>query len=81
MTALVTAAVLRNGRTAQDPLVAKSLKYLEGFVPRRRHLAEESTHENYETCASMQCFSEANPDDRYDKLLAIRPVREESAMG
>src|SRR6185312_4192434 len=30
ITAIVTTALVRNGRTAQDPLVARSLKYLEG---------------------------------------------------
>ena len=39
VTALVTAGILRHGRSADDPAVAKSLKYLESFVqPRRRHL-------------------------------------------
>src|SRR2546423_6269502 len=32
VTALVTTALLRNGRTPNDPQIAKSLKYLEGFV-------------------------------------------------
>src|SRR4051812_26596238 len=32
VTALVTAGIVRSGRTADDPVVAKSLKYLEGFV-------------------------------------------------
>ena len=71
ITALVTTGVLRAGRSADDPLVAKSLKYLEGFVhPDGGIYADKSTHENYETCVAMQCFSEANRDKRYDKLLA-----------
>src|SRR5262245_13548039 len=32
VTALVTAGVLRQGRSPDDPLVAKALKFLEGFV-------------------------------------------------
>src|SRR5882672_3511446 len=32
VTALITTAILRQGRSPDDPLVAESLKYLEGFV-------------------------------------------------
>src|SRR5919106_1009691 len=32
VTALVTTGVLQHGRSPEDPLVAKALKYLEGFV-------------------------------------------------
>ena len=70
ITALVTTAVLRAGRTVDDPLVAKSLKYLEGFVHSDGGIyAEGSSHQNYETCVAIQCFAEANRDKRYDKLL------------
>jgi squalene-hopene/tetraprenyl-beta-curcumene cyclase len=70
ITALVTTAVLRAGRTVDDPLVAKSLKYLEGFVHSDGGIyAEGSSHQNYETCVAIQCFAEANRDKRYEKLL------------
>lgn len=70
VTALVTTAVLRSGRTADDPLVAKSLKYLQGFVrPDGGIYAENSKHQNYETSLAIQCFAEANRDHRYDALL------------
>src|SRR6478609_9372672 len=32
VTALVTAAILRHGRSPEDPVVAKALKYVERFV-------------------------------------------------
>src|SRR5690349_5755431 len=32
VTALVTTALVRNGLSLKDPMVAKALKYLEGFV-------------------------------------------------
>ncbi len=71
VTALVTTAVLRNGRTADDPLVAKSLKYLQGFVQPDGGIYQPKTqHRNYETCVAIVCFAEANRDGRYDKLLA-----------
>ena len=71
VTALVTAAVLRNGRSTSDPMVANSLKFLETFVqPDGGIYAKESTHTNYETCLSILAFSEANKSGKYDKLLA-----------
>ncbi|MEX0677561.1 MAG: prenyltransferase/squalene oxidase repeat-containing protein [Pirellulales bacterium] len=70
VTAIVTAGILRWGRTPDDPLVAKSLKYLEGFVhPDGGIYPEKSRHQNYETCVAIQCFTEANRDGRYDKLI------------
>lgn len=70
ITAIVTAAILRHGRSPDDPLVAKSLKYLEGFVQEDGGIyVKDSNHKNYETCLSILCFSEANADGRYAKLL------------
>jgi squalene-hopene/tetraprenyl-beta-curcumene cyclase len=70
VTALVTAGILRSGRTADDPTVAKSLKYLEGFVhPDGGIYPENSTHKNYETSVALQCFAAANTDKRYDELI------------
>ena len=70
VTALVTTSVLRNGRTADEPVVAKALKYLEGFVqPDGGIYQPKSQHRNYETCVAIQCFAEANRDGRYAKLL------------
>jgi squalene-hopene/tetraprenyl-beta-curcumene cyclase len=71
VTGIVAAGLLRNGRTADDPLVAKSLKYLEGFVrPDGGIYAEGSNHGNYETCIAIQALVAANRDGRYDKLIA-----------
>lgn len=70
VTAIVTAGILRSGRTPDDPLVAKSLKYLEGFVhPDGGIYPAKSRHRNYETCVALQCFTEANRDKRYDALI------------
>ncbi len=70
ITAVVTAGLLRSGLSADDPLVAKSLKYLEKFVhPDGGIYAEGSTHRNYETCIVLQCFTEANADKRYAELI------------
>jgi squalene-hopene/tetraprenyl-beta-curcumene cyclase len=70
VTAVVTAAVLRNGRGPSDPLVARSLKYLEGFVqPDGAVSLPTSDYRNYETSLGLMCFAEANRDGRYDKLI------------
>lgn len=70
VTAIVTAAILKHGRSPDDPLVAKSLKHLESFVQEDGGIsAPMSTHRNYETCLAIMCFKEANRDGRYDKLL------------
>jgi squalene-hopene/tetraprenyl-beta-curcumene cyclase len=70
ITALVTTAVLQHGRSPEDPLVAKSLKYLEQFIREDGGIYKgESLHPNYETCVSVLCFTEANKDGRYTKVL------------
>ena len=70
VTAVVTAGLLRNGRGPADPLVAKSLKYLEGMVkPDGGIYQENSQYRNYETCLAILCFAEANRDGHYTTLL------------
>jgi squalene-hopene/tetraprenyl-beta-curcumene cyclase len=70
VTALVTSALLRNGLSVNDPLVAKALKYMESFVHEDGGIYQQaSTHQNYETCVAIVAFSNANRDGRYDKLL------------
>lgn len=69
ITAVVTTGLLRHGRRADDPMVAKALKYLEGFVREDGGIYRGKLYRNYETCLSILCFAEANTDGRYDKLL------------
>jgi squalene-hopene/tetraprenyl-beta-curcumene cyclase len=70
VTCVVTAGLLRSGLGPDDPLVAKSLKYLEGFVHPDGGIYQTGTfYTNYETCIAMLVFREANRDGRYDKLL------------
>jgi squalene-hopene/tetraprenyl-beta-curcumene cyclase len=71
ITAIVGAALMRAGRTPQDPVVAKALKYLESHLHEDGGIYQQgSNHKNYETCLAILCFTEANKDHRYDKLLA-----------
>jgi len=70
VTAVVTTAILRSGRSPNDPLVAKSLKYLEGFIQTDGGIYQPGAlFRNYETCLNVLCFGEANRDGRYDKVL------------
>ena len=70
VTALVASGLLRNGRSPDDPLVAKSLKYLETFAREDGGIyANESFYKNYETCLAILCLADANKDGRYTKLL------------
>ena len=70
VTAIVTTAILRHGRAPNDPVVAKGLKYLEGFVQGDGGISMmDSQYRNYETCMGLMCFAEANRDHRYDKLI------------
>jgi squalene-hopene/tetraprenyl-beta-curcumene cyclase len=71
VSAIVTTSLLRNGRTPNDPTVARALKHLEGFVQSDGGIYRDgSNHTNYETCIAISCFQAANTDGRYDKLLA-----------
>ncbi len=71
VTAIVATAIMRSGRTPDDPLVARSLKYLQGFVQEDGGIYRSGTfYRNYEPCLAVLCFAEANRDGRYDKLLA-----------
>lgn len=70
VTALTTTALLRHGRSPQDPLTAESLKYLEGFVQADGAASsKKSLLRNYETSLALVAFAEANRDGRYDKLI------------
>ena len=71
VTALVTTAILRHGRSPDDPLVARSLNYLERFVQPDGGINQHGTlYRNYETSLALVCFGEANQDGRYDQLIS-----------
>lgn len=71
VTALVTTSILRQGRSPDDPVVAKALKYVEKFIRDDGGIYTEGTHnKNYETCIALVCFKEANRNGKYDALLA-----------
>ncbi len=70
VTALAATAMLRNGRSVDDPSVAKALAYIRDFVrPDGGVYAENSLYRNYETAVTVQCLVEANRDGRYDETI------------
>ena len=70
VTSICTSALLRNGRTAADPVVAKALKYLESNVQDDGGIyVKGSRLKNYETCLAVVCLKDANRDGRYDKVI------------
>jgi squalene-hopene/tetraprenyl-beta-curcumene cyclase len=71
ITAIVAAGLLRNGLSADDPMIAKALQYVEEHVHDDGGIYQEgSRYKNYETCLAMVAFDEANTDGQYDKLIA-----------
>lgn len=70
VTAIVAASLLRSGRTVDDPVVAKAIKYLDGFVHDDGGVyAPESRYQNYETSLAILAYHAANADGRYDEML------------
>ena len=70
VTAIVATALMRHGRSPDDPLLAKSLKYLEGFIHDDGGIyAPGSRYQNYETSLAILCFTEADADGRYNEIL------------
>ncbi len=71
ITSLCVTALLRSGRSPDDPGVAKALKYLEANIrPDGGIYADNSRLKNYETCIGLMCLKEANRNGKYDKAIA-----------
>ena len=68
LTALVAAALVKNGVPADNPVVAKSLKYLESKVQKDGGVYNQGLS-NYMTCLAVMTFKEANAGGKYDKTI------------
>ena len=68
ITALVASALLKNGFTAKDPVVAKALKYLESRVQKDGGVYDKGLA-NYTTSVAVMAFAEANEGGKYDAIL------------
>lgn len=70
VTALVTTALLRHGRPAEDSVVAQGLEYVLSHVQSDGGIYQVgSKYRNYETCLAMMCLAAANSDGRYDATI------------
>jgi squalene-hopene/tetraprenyl-beta-curcumene cyclase len=69
-TGLALTALLRSGRTPDDPAVAKGLKYLLDSVQPDGGIYQTGTfYRNYETSTSLLALGEANRDGKYDGVI------------
>jgi squalene-hopene/tetraprenyl-beta-curcumene cyclase len=67
-TALVAAALLRNGYSTEDPLVAGAIGYLEKSVKPDGGVYDKGLA-NYTTSVAVMAFQEANKDGKYRALI------------
>ena len=68
LTALIAAALVRNGVPANNAVVAKALKYLETKVKKDGGVYEQGLS-NYMTSLAIVAFKEANTDGKYDTII------------
>jgi len=68
ITALVVAALARNGVGPDDPAVAKALKYLESKVQKDGGIYEKFLA-NYTTSVALMALTECNKDGKYTTVI------------
>jgi squalene-hopene/tetraprenyl-beta-curcumene cyclase len=68
VTALVAAALLRNGYPPDDPVVARALGYLEKSVKKDGGIYDRRLA-NYTTSVAVMALKEANVGGRYDTVI------------
>ena len=69
-TGLVISSLASVGATADDPTIAKALKFLEANVqPNGGIYKPDSKHRNYDTCLAMVAFASVNKNGKFDKLI------------
>ena len=69
-TALITNALIQNGRTAKDPMVANAIKFILTHVQKDGGIYKKgSTFRNYDTCLSIMCLTKVNKNEKYSKTI------------
>src|SRR5947209_6457953 len=68
ISAVAAAALLRNGFSRDDPLVSRTLAYLEKKVQKDGGIYDRLLA-NYTTSVALMAFAEANKDGRYDAVI------------
>lgn len=70
ITALCVTSLLQSGVPADDPSVARGLKFLTSLVRDNGGIYHPQTqHRNYETSISVLALSAANKDGQYNKII------------
>jgi squalene-hopene/tetraprenyl-beta-curcumene cyclase len=69
ITALVTAGLIRNGVSPDDPMVKKALGYLEKNIKADGGVYGDKSLANYTTCIALMAFHEANTSGKYTTIL------------
>jgi squalene-hopene/tetraprenyl-beta-curcumene cyclase len=69
VSALIAAALLRNGYGPDDPVVAGALRFLEKNVRKDGGIYDKGLA-NYTTSVAIMALKEANKDGKYDTILA-----------
>lgn len=68
VSALVAAGLLKNGISPKEPVLGKTLAYLEKQVRKDGGIYDKFLA-NYTTSVAMMAFKEANDDGKYDAIL------------
>jgi squalene-hopene/tetraprenyl-beta-curcumene cyclase len=68
VTAIAVAAMLRNGVSPQEPVVAKGLEYLAGQTKEDGGIYSKFLA-NYTTAVALMAFKEANQKGKYDQII------------
>ena len=70
ITSLVANALLKNGRSPDDPVVAEALKWVLKHVQKDGGIyVDGSLYRNYETSVAILALAAANKDGKYDKII------------
>lgn len=69
VSALVAAGLIRNGVSPDQPVVARTLGYLDKTIKPDGGVYDKGLA-NYNTCVALMAFKEANTKGRYDKVIA-----------
>ena len=68
ISALIVAGLIRNGVSPEDPLVAKTLSYLEKTIHKDGGIYDKGLA-NYTTSVALLAFREANTSGKYDTVI------------
>lgn len=68
VTALTAAALVKAGKPADDPVVAKAIEYVTKYVQKDGGVYSRGL-ETYTTALAIVAFKECNKDGKYDKVI------------